>query len=229
MNNAGLFQKLGPQKITFASGITFNNAGTVEVDSGTLAFSSLTYSSNSKTIITITSPTSSGHITTANAFTLVGPLTLNLAPTYTPTPGDSFTVLTSSSLSGQFSRVSANTALPANLGIAVTYTPTSAIATIALLGDTNLDNRVDLNDLNTILNNLGTTTSDWTRGNFDGAPTIDLNDLNDVLNHLGTGYAPAPSIQYADSLLAASSVPEPSTLVAMLPALVVYCRRSSRR
>ena len=53
-----------------------------------------------------------------------------------------------------------------------------------LLGDSDLSGTVDLNDLNTVLNNLGQTTSAWTSGNFDGASTIDLNDLNDVLNNL---------------------------------------------
>ncbi len=53
---------------------------------------------------------------------------------------------------------------------------------VYLTGDANGDGHVDLNDLNTVLNNLGTTNSAWWAGNFDGAGTIDLTDLNDVLN-----------------------------------------------
>ena len=39
-----------------------------------------------------------------------------------------------------------------------------------LLGDTNIDGRVDLNDLNTVLNNLGTLNTGWVAGNFDVRP-----------------------------------------------------------
>ncbi len=56
-----------------------------------------------------------------------------------------------------------------------------------ILGDANLDGKVDLNDLNVVLNHLGLTDSLCADGNFDSAATIDLNDLNDVLNNLGTG------------------------------------------
>ena len=66
----------------------------------------------------------------------------------------------------------------------VTYNSVYALTAQGLLGDANLDGKVDLNDLNIVLNNLGTTTSLRSNGNFDGAATIDLNDLNDVLNNL---------------------------------------------
>jgi hypothetical protein len=69
----------------------------------------------------------------------------------------------------------------------IAYVPHST----ALLGDANQDGRVDLSDLNVVLNDLGKTSTDWGAGNFDGAATIDLTDLNDVLNHLGVGAAPA--------------------------------------
>ena len=92
------------------------------------------------------------------------------------------------------------TATTANLKVTSgTITKTAQINTIsALLGDANLDTHVDLNDLNTVLNNLGTTNSNWTAGNFDGATTIDLNDLNDVLNNLGTS-ATIPTVVIAQS------------------------------
>ena len=96
-----------------------------------------------------------------------------------------------------------------------------------LLGDTNIDGRVDLNDLNTVLNNLGTLNTGWVAGNFDGAATIDLNDLNDVLNQLGTTYANSSSVLAAESLLASpSNVPEPaSLLIASVGALALTARR----
>ncbi len=75
------------------------------------------------------------------------------------------------------------------------------------IGDATDDGAVDLNDLNIVLNNLGTTNSSWNSGNFDGAATIDLNDLNDVLNHLGTSIpSGANVVSFAEGLLAASPV-----------------------
>ncbi len=93
-----------------------------------------------------------------------------------------------------------------------------------LLGDANGDNKVDLNDLNIVLNNLGTTSSKRSDGNFDGAATIDLNDLNDVLNNLGTSQGGA-----AAALLQAHGVPEPASLGCLGIAVAAFLRRKPRR
>jgi endonuclease I len=87
--------------------------------------------------------------------------------------------------------------------------PLSLVLTgsVALLGDTNLDGKVDLSDLNAVLNNLGTVTSNWSAGNFDGAPTVDLTDLNDVLNNLGTTAPTGNSLP--------QPVPEPASLAVL--------------
>jgi hypothetical protein len=94
------------------------------------------------------------------------------------------------------------------------------LITPALLGDTDLSGTVDANDLNTVLQNLGTTTPNWTLGNFDHAPTIDLTDLNDVLNNLGqtfsTGSAAAPTLP----------APEPASLSILGAAGLLFARRS---
>lgn len=96
------------------------------------------------------------------------------------------------------------------------------------LGDANADGRVDLNDLNLVLNNLGTPTLAWTSGNFDGQPTIDLNDLNAVLNNLSVSVANNATAQYAESLVAAAT-PEPASLAiigCVAPFLLSRLRRS---
>jgi fibronectin-binding autotransporter adhesin len=91
------------------------------------------------------------------------------------------------------------------------------------IGDATDDGTVDVNDLNVVLSNLGTVSSSWTLGNFDGAPTIDLTDLNDVLNHLGTSVG---SNSVAGTTAAA---PEPGTLgLAALGAAVLWSRRKRR-
>jgi hypothetical protein len=82
---------------------------------------------------------------------------------------------------------------------------------------------VDANDLNVVLANLGTKTSSWGNGNFDGATTIDLTDLNDVLNHLGTSVG-------SNSLAGSTAVaPEPATLgIAVFGAAALMIRRKRR-
>ena len=101
----------------------------------------------------------------------------------------------------------------------------SILITPERLGDVNVDGAVDLNDLNTVLNNLGTTSSAWTSGNFDGAATIDLNDLNDVLNNLGVSYAGNATVLAAEALIAATPTPEPGSLAILALAPLAMRRR----
>ncbi|MGN6368776.1 MAG: hypothetical protein ACTHN5_10990 [Phycisphaerae bacterium] len=70
----------------------------------------------------------------------------------------------------------------------------SSNTTVSVLpGDANQDGQIDLSDLSTVLNNIGNNTSNWTNGNFDGAPTVDLTDLSFVLNHFGATLTPPPA------------------------------------
>jgi hypothetical protein len=62
---------------------------------------------------------------------------------------------------------------------------TTLILTPLLYGDSNHDGTIDLTDLNTVLNNFGST-ADWYNGDFDYTGVVDLTDLNDVLNHFGS-------------------------------------------
>ncbi len=85
----------------------------------------------------------------------------------------------------------------------------------ALQGDANGDGKVDLTDLNIVLNNLGTSTNLRTNGNFDGAATIDLTDLNDVLNNLGTSLSGSAVV----------ATPEPVSMALLAPAALLLLRR----
>ena len=136
-------------------------------------------------------------------------------------------------------------ALPANLALAVIdngalATPFTIFGGVAvdtnsiliapeLLGDSNIDGHVDLNDLNTVLNNLGVANTSWTTGNFDGASTIDLNDLNDVLNNLGTTYANSSSVIAAEALIGSATpdapIPEPASIAFLLPVILLRRRK----
>jgi RHS repeat-associated protein len=67
------------------------------------------------------------------------------------------------------------------------YNVTALVAYSPEPADTNDDGQVNLSDLNTVLNNLGTTTSGGSAyGDVNGDGHVDLSDLNAVLNALGT-------------------------------------------
>jgi hypothetical protein len=103
----------------------------------------------------------------------------------------------------------------------------SLLAVPAILGDANLDGKVDASDLSIVLANLGSTASSFTSGNFDGAATIDLTDLNDVLNNISTSI-PAGNLTMAIAARPApdvSVVPEPASFLLSLPVLAVMLRR----
>ena len=124
--------------------------------------------------------------------------------------------------------------LPANYGVAVmdnavlgkatfggiAVTVNSILLSQELLGDANADGKVDLTDLNTVLNHLGVTTPDWTSGNFDGQSTIDLTDLNDVLNNLGL-----TNLNASDVTAGAISAPEPASLGLLALAVPLFVKR----
>ena len=93
-----------------------------------------------------------------------------------------------------------------------------------LLGDTNIDGKVDITDLNTLLNNFGTATPNWTSGNFDNAPTIDLTDLSYVLNNFGLTYANFSTTPVSGG--GSEAVPEPASLALLsIAAIVALSRR----
>jgi hypothetical protein len=115
-----------------------------------------------------------------------------------------------------------NLGAPFGFGTGIALDDLQFDALIELLpGDADADGRVDLTDLNTVLNHLGTTDDSRKDGNFDGAATIDLTDLNDVLNNLGIA---APPIAVAAN--AGTAAPEPaSLLLGALPAALLLRRR----
>ena len=143
---------------------------------------------------------------------------------------------------------------PSHLGIAVVFngnlaTPftsfrgqpvdaSTAIITAALLGDTNIDGTVDLNDLATVYQNYLAANGlnppgffgihlepyEWTDGNFDYGTGIDLTDLQDVLHPFG--YFPTTQSEaLADAATLLNPAPEPTTLALLLPTLLLTATR----
>jgi autotransporter-associated beta strand protein len=97
------------------------------------------------------------------------------------------------------------------------------------IGDVNDSGTVDLSDLDIVLNNLGSTNSSWSKGNFDGAATIDATDLNDVLAHLGMTIPAGTNVSSIAGPGAPAAAPEPASLgLVGLGAAAWLLRRKAR-
>jgi hypothetical protein len=99
----------------------------------------------------------------------------------------------------------------------------AVVSTPALVGDVNLDGRVDINDLTVVLNNYGKAGQTWTQGSIDGdsTGTVDVNDLTIVLDGYGATVAASAGPRIG-------AVPEPAglpLLAAGLAGLLAYAWR----
>lgn len=85
--------------------------------------------------------------------------------------------------------------IPDGQGLAVTYTANTVDLTLALLGDTNLDQTVDvLTDGFTFVGNLGMSGKTWADGDFNGDGRVDvLGDGFGLVGNLGTSFSPEAS------------------------------------
>jgi hypothetical protein len=83
-----------------------------------------------------------------------------------------------------------------------------------LLGDTNKDGRVDIDDLNNVRNNFGSMAPPYPLGdtNLDGK--VDVDDLNNVRNNFGA---------------VAAAVPEPGAVVLLFGSCLALCGSGRRR
>lgn len=136
---------------------------------------------------------------------------------FTPSPGNSFTVLTASSLTGVFDEVS----LPISpgVGLSVIYQAGSVTLLAGLAGDMDNDGFVGINDLNIVLSawNQNVSAGVWLLGDSSGDGFVGIDDLNTVLGNWNTGTAPA-----------GITAPEPTSLGVLLAGTVTLLRRARR-
>ena len=97
-------------------------------------------------------------------------------------------------------------------------------ARVALGGDANLDDAVNLNDFNVLAANFGTSGATWTTGDFTNDAIVNLNDFNVLAANFGLSAA-GPTVTPDDWSALASAVPEPTALPGIAFAALASRRR----
>ena len=142
---------------------------------------------------------------------------------FTPALYDSFEIITADtggSISGTFDVVSNVTDLGIDRTLAVTYTATEVLATLAIFGDANLDGRVSFFDFQTLQGNFGLAGT-WVEGDYDQNGIVNFADFQLLEANFGfdlaLGGMTALSASEIASLqsFAVANVPEPGTLLVL--------------
>ncbi len=135
--------------------------------------------------------TASGKFTVTGTASLAGDLVLDLDGGYTPAAGDTFTLITASSISGTFDMVTVPT-LSNDLTVKITYNAGSVVARVEIPGDLNTDGFVGIDDLNNVLSNWNQTVTpgDLLLGDPSGDGFVGIEDFNVMLSNWNKGVLP---------------------------------------
>jgi hypothetical protein len=99
-------------------------------------------------------------------------------------------------------------------------------ARVAIGGDANLDDVVNLSDFNVLAANFGGTGREWTTGDFNADGVVNLTDFNILAANFGMS-AGGSAVTPSDWVALASVVPEPALGLSCL-ALLPLIRRHRR-
>ncbi len=99
---------------------------------------------------------------------------------------------------------------------------------VAIGGDANLDNAVNLNDFNTLAANFGTSGATWQTGDFTNDMLVNLSDFNVLAGNFGLSAGADGVVDPQDWATLASVVPEPTWTASLIACLVLAGRRSMR-
>jgi hypothetical protein len=156
VHNAGLFRKLGGSGVTSVNSIPFENAGTVDVQSGSVLFACPYPQTGGRLNLGLNSLADFGRVQFAGTAPLTGTLSANLNDGFRPRTGDAFPVVTYLAWTGAFTDV----ALPSVAAwvtndtiygaSAVTLTVLNAQPVLAAIDDRSLDEETSLNVSSTV-------------------------------------------------------------------------------
>ncbi|WP_442483740.1 beta strand repeat-containing protein [Aeoliella sp. SH292] len=216
-----------------AVGVPLTNHGEMTVE-GTASLRSLTQSATGTLMAVMKSTTTFAQVTSVHAATLGGALDLEIAPTFTPAVGNTFTLLTAASgISGSFATAAHELPSPgAGLAWELDYTGTAVLLRViageGLPGDFNDDGVVNLADYTVWRDNLGAPNELALNGNGNNSGSVDAGDYNLWKSSFGSG----GSLATVDT----HQVPEPESgwiiafmaLILSIPAGVSrYCATTS--
>jgi hypothetical protein len=163
-------------------------------------------------------------LSASGAVSLDGTLSVVLLGGFTPSLGDSFTIVRAvGGLSGTFADADFP-ALPAGQVWTLEYRPNFVVISTreALPGDIDLDGDVDRVDASLFAPQLGTAASStWSTGDFNGDHATTLNDLRLLQSNFGATH-PSPAAL-------TSAVPEPGTWLVTLGMAVLTFSTATRR
>lgn len=118
--------------------------------------------------------------------------------------GEQIELISAASVLGNFDQIN-GVIIDSDTALAVTYTSTQVLVTVAIPGDANLDGDVNLLDLD-VLGSAWQGSGTWAQGDFNGDGVIDLLDLDVLGANWGDGEAGFASALAASGI----AVPEPA-------------------
>jgi len=155
-SNTGFFRKLGGSGATIVQNITFDNTGTVDIQTGAVLFACPYTQTGGQLNLGLNSLTNFGRVQFAGIAPLTGTLGANLNGGYRPRAGDAFAVVTYPARAGAFDGfdlpsvaawVTNDTIYSAT---DVTLTVLNARPVLAVIGDRNLNEETPLNVPSTV-------------------------------------------------------------------------------
>jgi hypothetical protein len=164
--NGGYSPGDSPAAIDFGGDLAFGAANLLEIELGGTA-----------------PGTQHDQLNVAGALATGGALALVPAGAFAPSPGDSFTLLTYGSRSGEFALVS-GVQQPGGLDLALRYDAGAAVVRAVTRGDVNGDGSVTAADQAIITANLGLATTAYGAGDVDGNGSVDATDEQIVADAL---------------------------------------------
>ena len=217
-------------------GFSLNNRGgrLVLADRGTVGFVSTggdyTQGATAGLDIDIQSQSQYDSMLVGGNVALDGNLSITREPTFEPTVGTTFDIVTGNALTGRFATITGNEAGPL-FRFAPRYTATTAQLVVAIAGDTNLDHRVNFADFQRLERNFGLSGT-WSEGDFNGDGTVNFSDFQFLYANFGESFTPMPGVvtsadQATLDAFAAAHVPEPG--LTAVGALAIACALARRR
>ncbi len=147
----------------------------------------------------------------AGPASISGKLTIQLAREFQPVLGQSFTILTSSDLTGQFDK---GGILTGNVFLAPAVSGENIVVLAALPGDVNLDGSVNLGDFGILKAGFGQPGGGLSKGDVNASGSTDLADFGLLKENFGkSGGAKAGAL---------APVPEPSAAALALVGLLAF-------